>query len=87
MSNIAEGFESRTQGLFIEYLGCAKASAGEVRSQLYVALDRRYISQGAFDHAVAEVEICSRQLTRFIHYLEGRSDARRIREESVAYDV
>ncbi|MEI8188965.1 MAG: four helix bundle protein, partial [candidate division NC10 bacterium] len=31
MNNIAEGFESRTQGLFTEYLGRAKGSAGEVR--------------------------------------------------------
>jgi len=39
MSNIAEGFESRTQAQFLEYLGRSKASAGEVRCQLYVALD------------------------------------------------
>ncbi len=31
MSNIAEGFESRTQALFIDFLGRAKGSAGEVR--------------------------------------------------------
>ncbi len=28
LSNIAEGFESRTQSMFIEYLGRAKASSG-----------------------------------------------------------
>lgn len=39
MSNIAEGFESRTDIQFINYLGHARASAGEVRSQLYIALD------------------------------------------------
>mgnify|MGYP001765691330 CR=1 FL=1 len=44
MSNIAEGFESRTDIQFINFLGMARASAGEVRSQLYVALDQRYIS-------------------------------------------
>ncbi len=43
MSNIAEGFESRTQALFVEYLGRAKASAGELRAQFYVALDVGYI--------------------------------------------
>lgn len=32
-SNIAEGFESRTQSQFLHYLGQAKASAGEVRCQ------------------------------------------------------
>ena len=35
MSNIAEGFESHTQPLFIKYLGLARASAGELRSQVY----------------------------------------------------
>ena len=44
MSNIAEGFESRTQAKFIDYLGHAKASAGEVRSQLYIALDLKYVT-------------------------------------------
>src|SRR5262249_37989609 len=45
LSNIAEGFESRTTGLFIEFLGRAKGSAGEFRAQCYVALDAGYISQ------------------------------------------
>ena len=43
MSNIAEGFESQTQGLFIQFLGRAKGSAGEVRAQLYIALEQDYI--------------------------------------------
>jgi four helix bundle protein len=37
LSNIAEGFESRTQALFAEYRGRAKGSAGELRAQFYVA--------------------------------------------------
>jgi len=48
MSNIAEGFESRTTPMFIEFLGRAKGSAGEVRAQLYVALDAEYISPDQF---------------------------------------
>ncbi len=39
MSHIAEGFESRTSRLYIEYLGRAKASCGKVRAQLYIAHD------------------------------------------------
>ena len=39
MSNIAEGFESGTRPLLINFMGHAKGSAGEVRAQLYVALD------------------------------------------------
>lgn len=45
MSNIAEGFESRTDVQFINFLGMAKASAGEARAQLYVALDQQYIAE------------------------------------------
>jgi len=43
MSNIAEGFESRTDVQFINFLGMARASAGEVRAQLYIALDQKYV--------------------------------------------
>ena len=39
MSNIAEGFESGTRLEFLNYLFIAKGSAGEVRAQLYAALD------------------------------------------------
>ena len=37
MSNVAEGFESRTEAQFINFLGMERASAGEVRAQLYIA--------------------------------------------------
>jgi four helix bundle protein len=66
MSNIAEGFESRTQAQFIEYLGRAKASAGEVRSQLHIATDLKYISQSPFEKALDLADKSSRQLSRFM---------------------
>ncbi len=42
LSNIAEGFERGTKNEFLNYLYIAKGSAGEVRAQLYVALDTGY---------------------------------------------
>ncbi len=87
MSNVAEGFESLTQALFIQYLGRAKGSAGEVRAQLYVALDRKYISLEQFQHARALAETCSRQSQNFIQYLESKPNARRIRDEQATYDI
>ena len=87
MSNIAEGFESRTQALFIDLLGRAKGSSGEVRSQLYIALGRKYIAQEQFDAANDLADKCSRQIYRFMIYLESKPNARRVREDRVEYNV
>jgi four helix bundle protein len=45
MSNIAEGFESNTHAEFNRYLGMARSSCAEVRSQLYEAQDAVLIGQ------------------------------------------
>ncbi|GAB4504854.1 MAG: four helix bundle protein [Anaerolineales bacterium] len=87
MSNIAEGFESQTQALFIRYLGYAKGSAGEARAQLYIAKDQGYISPEEFDVALSLAEVCSKQIARLMQYLESQPNARRIREEGATYDV
>ena len=80
MSNIAEGYESETQEQFIRYLGYAKASAGEVRSQLYVALDVGHLDEGQFETLYDLVDKCSRQLSRFVAYLRSQTGRGRVRE-------
>ncbi len=42
-SNIAEGFERRSRKEYLNFLNIAKASAGEIRSQLYVAKEVGYL--------------------------------------------
>jgi four helix bundle protein len=49
MSNLAEGFERGGDKEFVQFLSNAKGSYGEVRSQLYPALDEEYLTQGEFD--------------------------------------
>jgi four helix bundle protein len=80
MSNIAEGFESRTQLLFIEFLGRAKGSAGELRAQLYLARDREYLRQEDFTRALVLADGCSRQIYRLMAYLEAHPEKRRLKE-------
>ena len=86
MSNIAEGFESRTDTQFINFLGHAKGSAGEVRSQLYVALDLKYISQEQFADAYEFADKSSRQISRFIDYLTTHPRGHRFGEDSSEYN-
>ena len=45
MHNIAEGLESGSDPEFVRFLKMARRSAGEVQSQLYLALDVGYISE------------------------------------------
>jgi four helix bundle protein len=87
MSNIADGFENQSQAQFVRYLGLAKGSAGEVRSQAYMALGLQYITQDEFNTLFDLADKIARQLARFIGYLENHPQAHRVREESNVYEV
>lgn len=65
ISNISEGFESGTREEFINYLYIAKGSAGEVRAQLYVALDAGYLNIETFEHLKGLAEECSKLIHSF----------------------
>ena len=60
MSNIAERFDRGSRGEFHQFLVVAKASCAEVRSQLYVAQDVRYIDQEAFSNLNSSTSELSR---------------------------
>ena len=70
-SNVAEGFSRHSNKEFIQFLFIAKGSAAEVQSQLYIALDQGYISQGEFDKIYGQMEVVAKQISRFITYLKG----------------
>jgi four helix bundle protein len=69
MSNIAEGFERSGTGEFTQFLATAKGSAGEVRSQLYVALDQDYITKTDFEFLHGGVTQISRMISGLMSYL------------------
>ena len=59
----------------------------EVRAQLYIARDLDYISEDEFSQAFQLAERASRQLARFIAYLEAHPRSRRVRESQAEYNV
>ncbi len=85
MSNIAEGFESRTIALYIDYLGRAKASCGEVRSQLYIAVDRRYISAESFEQSLRMAESTGQLIHGLIRYLVNSQAKSPVHEDRIEY--
>lgn len=63
MSNIAEGFERQSATEYIRFIIIAKSSCGELRSQLYTALDIGYISMELFKQLSDQAEEISRVLS------------------------
>ncbi|HRH49845.1 MAG TPA: four helix bundle protein [Panacibacter sp.] len=69
MDNIAEGFERSSRFEFINSLGIAKGETGELKSQLYRALDIKYINQETFDDLYNQADAITKMITSFIAYL------------------
>ena len=69
MSNIAEGKERGGGREFAQFLQIAKGSAGEIRSQLYVAKDQNYIAQKIFEELIELSTEVSRLLSGLIKKL------------------
>ena len=76
MSNIAEGFERGGNQEFVQFLYIAKSSCGEVRSQLYVAVDQAYVMQKNCEELTQAFKRLSIMISNLIDYLQRQRHER-----------
>jgi four helix bundle protein len=71
LSNIAEGFERGGDKEFLQFLAVAKGSCGEVRAQLYIAVDQGYLSQDLFEKLSNNTKEIGRLISGLMKYLSS----------------
>jgi four helix bundle protein len=69
MDNIAESFGRQGNNEFINFLTISNGSVLEVKSQLYRALDRKYLPQTKFDELEQLIDEIRKMITSLIIYL------------------
>ncbi len=69
MANIAEGFARKGSREFTQFLFVAKASAAELQSHAYVALDQGYMEAPDFQVLYDQLDHTSRMLSNLIKHL------------------
>jgi four helix bundle protein len=69
-SNIAEGFERGGNKEFVQFLANSKGSCGELRDQLYAALDEQYVSAEQFAPLYRQAVEISRMISGLMQYLK-----------------
>ncbi|HWN09714.1 MAG TPA: four helix bundle protein [Pyrinomonadaceae bacterium] len=71
LSNITEGFERGGDKEFLQFLAVAKGSCGEVRAQLYIALDQAYLTKTLFEELSENAAEIGRLISGLMKYLSG----------------
>jgi four helix bundle protein len=69
LSNISEGFERDGNKEFVQFLSLAKGSCGEIRAQLYIALDQAYLNDMQFQELSEHTFRVGRIIAGLMRYL------------------
>ena len=65
-SNIAEGFERQTNKEFVQFLYIAKGSSGELRTQMYIAKELKFITNEDFTLIYTKIYTKLKQVSAMI---------------------
>lgn len=76
VTNIAEGFQSRSTTTSRQFLMRAESAAGELREQLFGALDAGYVTEAEFQGLQEQCEKCRAQISEYVEYLKNYSRPR-----------
>jgi len=89
MHNIAEGCDSGTDPDFARFLKMARRSGSEVQSELYLALDRKYITETELKQAYEQVDEVKRLINGLIAFLRKTSQnaSNKISEDLADYSL
>ncbi|MEP7322941.1 MAG: four helix bundle protein [Saprospiraceae bacterium] len=74
-SNIAEGFERQTDKEFVQYLYIAKGSSGELRTQIYLAIELGYIENELGLNLIEATKKISGMIYRLIQTRKNKPSA------------
>ncbi len=70
-TNIAEGFERRSRKEYLNFLNIAKASAGEIRSLLFVACEVGYLESGELAEIREKAKFLSGSISNHMRSISG----------------
>lgn len=70
MDNIAEGFGRTGNQEFVNFLLIANGSNTEMQSQLYRALDRKYLNDEEFNELIDKSKLLHNKIIALVRYLK-----------------